>query len=427
MACRLFCVLMLAMTLVTQAFAQSADQEVVSVVDSPDPVIPGQNITYTITLRNNGPNPAVNGGLNVNLSNNLTHLSNTPPPGFTCFVAGANMTCNTPSFAVGTVQIVIVARLEPALVNFPDGSVTSVFFPSGTTVDPVPGNNQQSSITQWDSPQIDLSIAVTDTPDPVGPDQNIVYSITVNQAGPNNAQNVNMNTFNNGSLRFQSINPAPGFSCTPLAVGATPTLTCNAATVPPGTYAFTLTVLADDAILGPSDGSVAIAFSAGGTGNDTNQANNQETEDTIYRTPDADLSIAVDDLPDPAQLGSDFTYLVTMHNHGPDAATNATINSFNNGSLRYQSIETPMGSTCTLPAVGAAPTISCRVSSLASGSDMAVIVTVRTDEALLGPNGGTVSTVFSAGSAIQDPDGLDNSETENTVVQSSLLFRNGFE
>ena len=66
------------------AVAQSADQEVVSVVDAPDPVVPGQNVTYTVTVRNNGPNAASAGGLNVNLANALTHLSNTPPAGFTC-------------------------------------------------------------------------------------------------------------------------------------------------------------------------------------------------------------------------------------------------------------------------------------------------------------------------------------------------------
>ncbi|HEX7809515.1 MAG TPA: hypothetical protein VF608_12335, partial [Thermoanaerobaculia bacterium] len=48
-------------------FAQSADQEVVSVVDSPDPVTPGATLSYTVTIRNNGPDPAVNGGLNINL------------------------------------------------------------------------------------------------------------------------------------------------------------------------------------------------------------------------------------------------------------------------------------------------------------------------------------------------------------------------
>jgi len=111
------------------AFAQSADQEVVSVIGSPDPVVPGQNITYTVTVRNNGPDAAVNGGLNVNLGGSLTHVSNTPPAGFTCFVAGANMTCNTPSFASGaTVMITIVVRVDDSLLNFPDGSITSNFF-----------------------------------------------------------------------------------------------------------------------------------------------------------------------------------------------------------------------------------------------------------------------------------------------------------
>ena len=40
-------------------FAQSADQEVVSVVDAPDPVTPGSTLSYTVTIRNNGPDAAV--------------------------------------------------------------------------------------------------------------------------------------------------------------------------------------------------------------------------------------------------------------------------------------------------------------------------------------------------------------------------------
>jgi uncharacterized repeat protein (TIGR01451 family) len=415
------------LALVSAVQAQTADQEVVSVTDAPDPVVPGQNVTYTVTLRNNGPDAAVNGGLNVNLANGLTHVSHTPPPGFACFVLGANMTCNTPSFAPGTVQIAIVAQLEASLVNFPDGSVTSNFFPSGTTVDPNPGNNMKSAVTQWDSPQVDLSIAVSDTPDPVGPDQDIVYSVAVNQAGPDTASNVNFNVFNNGTLRFQSVSAPAGFSCAAPAVGAAPQFTCNAATVAPGNYAFTVVLRADDAVLGISDGTVFTSFGVNGIGNDTNNTNNEETESTAYVTPDADVSIEVDDLPDPATLGSPFEYLVTMRNAGPDAAPNATINVFNPGTLRYQSIETPPGTNCTLPAVGAAPTLTCRVNSLAVGADLALIVTVRSDEALIGPNGGTVTTSFTAGSAVVDPDGSDNAENETTQVLPVRLFRDGFE
>lgn len=407
--------------------AQSADQEVVGVLDAPDPVVPGQNVTYTVTMRNNGPSAATNGGLNVNLANGLTHVSNSPPPGFSCFVLGNSMTCNTPSFAPGTVQIVIVARLDESLLNFPDGSVTSNFFPSGVTPDPNPDNNSKTSTTNWDSPQMDLSISVADAPDPVGPDQNIVYSVAVTQSGPNPATNVNVNVFNNGSLRYQSVNAPAGFSCAPPAIGAAPTFSCSAATVAPGSYSFTVIARADDDVLGPNDGTIATVFSVTGIGNDTNTANNSETESTAYVTPDADLSIAVDDLPDPALLDGTIEYLVTMHNAGPNAAANATINVFNPGSLRYQAIDAPADTNCTLPNAGAAPTLSCRVASLAAGATLGIIVTVRSDEALIGPNGGTVTTVFGSTSPTQDPDGNDNSENEETQILAWRLFKDGFE
>lgn len=424
---RLLLLMLMLISLAGQVQAQSADQQVVSVVDSPDPVIPGQNITYVVTMRNNGPDAAVNGGLNVNLAGGLTHVSNIPPPGFTCFVLGANMSCIAPSFAPGTVQITIVAQLDPSRVNFPDGSVTSNFFTSGTTSDPNPANNSASVTTQWDSPQFDLSLTVADTPDPVGPDQNIVYDVHVVQAGPDSPTNVNFNVVNNGSLRFQSITTPPGFNCARPAVGGTPLFNCNAATLAPGNYDFTVVLRADDDVLGINDGTVSTHFDVGGTGNDINQGNNGETESTAYVTPDADLSIAVDDLPDPALLGSSFEYLATMSNAGPDAAANATITLSNTGTLRYQSIEAPAGTNCTVPAVGAAPTLSCRVASLAVGADLAIIVTVRSDEALIGPNGGTVTTAFSANGTTLDPDNSDNAQNETTQILPVRLFRDGFE
>src|ERR1051326_1470906 len=78
------------------AFAQSADQEIVSAVDSPDPVVPGNNVTYTVTMKNNGPDPAVNGGLNIILSGAVTPISATPPTGFSCTGLSPFMTCNPP-------------------------------------------------------------------------------------------------------------------------------------------------------------------------------------------------------------------------------------------------------------------------------------------------------------------------------------------
>src|SRR5829696_3736146 len=90
-----------ALALSTAAFAQSADQAITSATDSPDPVVPGNNITYTVIVTNNGPDPAVNGGLNVALSGALTPVSASGPVGFTCTAPAQFITCSTPSFAAG--------------------------------------------------------------------------------------------------------------------------------------------------------------------------------------------------------------------------------------------------------------------------------------------------------------------------------------
>jgi uncharacterized repeat protein (TIGR01451 family) len=62
-----------------EALAQSADQEVISVVDSPDPVAPGSTLSYMVTFRNNGPDSAVNGGININLPLAVTYLAAVTP------------------------------------------------------------------------------------------------------------------------------------------------------------------------------------------------------------------------------------------------------------------------------------------------------------------------------------------------------------
>src|SRR5687767_4761005 len=82
-------------------FAQSADHEIVSVTDAPDPVIPGNNITYTITVRNNGPDAATNGGVNIALSGSLVPVSATAPAGWTCTSPAQFMSCTMPSFTSG--------------------------------------------------------------------------------------------------------------------------------------------------------------------------------------------------------------------------------------------------------------------------------------------------------------------------------------
>src|SRR5687768_4639119 len=109
------------------AFGQ-ADQAIVSVIASPDPVVPGQSLTYTITFQNNGPNPAANGGVNLLFDGNFTPTSVTPPAGFSCTALAQIMTCNIASFPVGgPVVLTAMGTVAAHLNNFPDGTLTSSF------------------------------------------------------------------------------------------------------------------------------------------------------------------------------------------------------------------------------------------------------------------------------------------------------------
>jgi uncharacterized repeat protein (TIGR01451 family) len=407
--------ILVSLLLPLSVFAQSADQEVVSVVDSPDPVTPGATLAYTVTIRNNGPDPAVNGGLNINLPLAVTHTTDIVPAGWTCFWLGSNGSCITPSFAVGTQVVTINVQVGAHLANFPDQSIAANFFPSGTTIDPNSGNNSKGANTLVDSPQVDVSVVVTDSPDPVFPNGNITYTIDVANAGPDAATDVNFNVYHANGLKFVSGTQPAGWNCTFPAVGGTPIFTCSRATFPMGTSQFQVVLNADPTVVGINDGTFFVAFSAAGTGDDTNDPNNTETESTAYTTQDADTTVSVTDSPDPVFPDGNITYTVTVGNTGPDAAPNAQLNLFNSGTLQYQSAIVPPGWNCSLPSVNATPTFSCTNPSFANGASSVFTFVVKASAIVLGLNDGTVSTAFSVGSAVTDPDNTDNAETENTA------------
>jgi uncharacterized repeat protein (TIGR01451 family) len=403
------------------AFAQSADQEIVSAVDSPDPVVPGNNVTYTVTVKNNGPDPAVNGGLNIILSGAVTPVSATPPAGFSCTGLSQFMTCNTPSMAVGTYVFTVVVNVPSSLLNFADGSFSSSFSTAGTTSDPNNGNNSAAVTTNYDSPQINMGIAVTDSPDPVTPNNDITYTVNISNAGPDAGTNATFNVFNNGSLRYQSITIPAGWNCPALpSVGGAPQFTCTKPAYANGeTAQFIVVVRADPAILGINDGTVSTFFGINATGNETNNGDNGETENTAYVTPDADLGVTAADSPDPVTPGNNITYTGSVTNAGPDTATSTTLNILLASSLRFQSLTGPAGFSCTTPVVGTNGAITCTNASFASGSNVPFTLIVQVDPALLnGPNGTITQNFVISSNNVTDPNNPNNTASVDTAYQT---------
>jgi uncharacterized repeat protein (TIGR01451 family) len=89
--------------------------------DSPDPVVQGNNLTYTIRVTNGGPNPATNVVVTDNLpaGSDVDFVSATSTAG-TCQRAGNTVTCNLGTVASGadqTVTILVQAKKSGTISN----------------------------------------------------------------------------------------------------------------------------------------------------------------------------------------------------------------------------------------------------------------------------------------------------------------------
>ena len=109
--------------------------------DSPDPVAPNATLTYTLTITNNGPNPAPNVSVTDQLPNGATFLSAQPSQG-SC-AGGSTVTCNLGSLAYlssATVTIQVRPQTSGSITN------TATVTPTGQQ-DLHTGNNSASQTT----------------------------------------------------------------------------------------------------------------------------------------------------------------------------------------------------------------------------------------------------------------------------------------
>jgi uncharacterized repeat protein (TIGR01451 family) len=161
--------------------------------DAPDPVIAGQNVTYTLTVTNGGPSPAVNVSVRDALSAQVSFESASPSQG-SCqagVVPGdptKPLLCDLGTLANGasaTIVVVVTVNSDvpsgTLLVNNAD--VTS------ETVDPNNGNNVATAgttvLTRADVAIVKSSDALT-----YKPSTTVTYRIDVTNNGPSKALNV---------------------------------------------------------------------------------------------------------------------------------------------------------------------------------------------------------------------------------------------
>jgi uncharacterized repeat protein (TIGR01451 family) len=258
----------------------------------------------------------------------------------------------------------------------------------------------------------DLSITKTDTPDPVLAGTNITYTITVSNAGPDPAVTTTLSDATPANTTFVSLSTPAGWTCVTPAVGGTGPITCTNPSVPMGAAdVFTLVVNVNAASAGGTV--ISNTASVASTTPDPVPANNTATQTTTVAT-GADVSVTKTDSPDPATAGGNVTYAIVVTNAGPsDASTLALSDTLPLGTT-FVALTSPVGWTCTTPAVGGTGSVSCTNATLAAGASASFSLVVNV---VMGTVDGTVITnTATVTSTTTDGVPTNNSATTTTTV-----------
>ena len=373
-----------------QVKAASADLSITK-VDDVDPVAAGDNVTYTITVNNAGPNQA-----------SFVRVTDTLPAGVTLVSTSG---CAEDPVAIplctlgdipagGSASYTVTVTVDPAVAA--GTTLTNQVSAITSTNELNPADNSTSETTQVVATS-DLSVTKTDSVDPIFAGQPLAYTITVTNNGPSDAQNVVATDTLPAGVTFvgttgcaEDPSGVPGCTLGTLAAGASTSYVVN--------------VIVDPTFTGTLNNSVSVASDSG----DPTPGNNSATEPTLVNS-SADLSISKVDDVDPAPPGTTVTYTITVNNAGPSTATNVVATDTLPAGVTF------VGTTGCAEDPNGIPACSLGTIPPAGSAQYTVTVTIDNGTA------GIITNNVSVSSDTTDPDTGNNNASEDTVAEAADL------
>jgi uncharacterized repeat protein (TIGR01451 family) len=273
--------------------------------------------TLTETILNDGTSTANNVVLYDALPTSLVNLSvvTSATSGTATFDSNNVLTANIGSMTPGESITVTITATTSLTGTFTDQPGVS-----STTYDPNYSDNfasQTITVNPAVAPTADLGVSETVSgSSTVG--SPLTYTLTVTNYGPATATNATINDFLPSSVTFVSATPSQG-----AAASMTNSLvTDNLGTIASGATA-TLTIQ----VIPTAAGSITNSANVSGNQFDTNSSNNSTTLATtiLAATPKIDLVLSQSVSSLTGVVGQNQIFTMTVTNHGPDAATNATL------------------------------------------------------------------------------------------------------
>ncbi len=258
----------------------------------------GSVVTYTLTVHNLGPSDVQNAVVTDWLPGEVIFVSAQPVQ-----VGGPNpLTWNLGTLPVNaTRQITVVVRVTDwATQNF-----TNLAQVDSSTPDPDPNNNQDDELTYMNG-VADLSIVKEALPNPVLPESEMYYLLTVHNAGPSPAQDVVVSDTLPAEVRLISASPTAASGPRPFV--------WNLGTLQVGeTRQITLTVFVE----GWANGAFTNTAVVGSSTPDPDPEDNTSTSTVVVGTPTGLTLAGVSAVPaGPGQVRLEWTTLAEGNAQG---------------------------------------------------------------------------------------------------------------
>jgi len=365
--------------------------------DSPDPVVAGEQLTYTLIVTNNGPSNATGVTVVDTLPSGVSFASATTTRG-TVSGAGATVTADIGNLAVSaSTTITITVDVDPST----RGTIVNTATVSGNETEITTSNNTDTEPTVV-NPVIDLAIDKSDSPDPAIAGGQLTYTLVATNNGPSNATGVTVVDALPSGVTFASAMTTQG-----TVNGAGTTVTANVGNLAVrASTTITITVDVDPSTRG------TIVNTATVSGNETEitTSNNTDAEPTQIQ-PQVDLAILKTDSPDPVIAGESLTYTLAIVNNGPSDATGVMVVDTLPAGVTYRSASTGQGTVS-----GAGQTVTANLGDLDVGASITVTVLVDVDPATRG----TIVNVANVSGNETEINPNNNVDDEPTVVNPRI-------
>lgn len=387
---------------------------------SPDPVVAGDNLTYTIEIENNGPSDSQGVAFIDPLPANTTFESivqnvgpaftlSAPPVGGTGTVSGFIGTMPAGSQAIFTVVVNVNASTPTGTTLVNTATVGAVTFDPDTT-------DNISTVTTTVIEQEQLVIIKTDTPDPVVAGENLSYVIFILNNGPSQADNVVVSDNIPAGTTFVSAtqNTGPGFVLNTPPVGGTGLVTATRPTFDAGAAAsFTIVVKVDPST---ADGTI-IDNTAVLTATSPFSSHESSTQTLVITSAD----LAIQKLaPVQAAVGGNLTFILVVTNLGPSDSQTVTFADATPANTTFVAASQLNGPAFSLntPPVGGTGIVSGSIATLPAGASATFSITVNINPGT--PLETVIINVAEVSSAVTPDPNLSNNVavTETEVVQS---------